>query len=218
MRRLLQEWVALNAKYPLLQQPILKDDKFSIEGTLPIIDRHGMIWETFEVRVEIKHDYPFSLPTIIEVGRKIPRVGNWHINEDDTCCVGTSAEQFRKLYQRMTLLNWVEEFAVPFFANYIYRIEKGEYYNGEWSHGSKGIFEYYAELYGIIDLSLLLQRLRYCSDSEIKSRNSPCFCNSGKKYKRCYLLQPEHHRHFIPKKIIRKDVSLLQKFQMLDDR
>jgi hypothetical protein len=209
MRRLAQEWAALNAKYPLLQPPILKNDRFAIEGILPILDRNGTLWDNFDIRIDIKLDYPGSMPAITETGRKIPRDGNWHINRDDTCCVGTTAEQFRKLHQKITVLNWVEMFAVPFFANYIYRKETGDYYNGEWSHGAKGIFEDYSQLYGIEDLNLLLQRLRFCSDRQVMPHNDSCFCNSGKKYKRCYLRYPDIHRHFIPKKVIWQDILLL---------
>jgi hypothetical protein len=213
MQRLIQEWAVLNAKYPLLQPPILKDNKFAITGTLPIVDRNGTIWDNFDVRIDINNDYPASLPVITETGCKIPRDGKWHINRDDTCCVGTTAEQFRKLHQKITILNWVEEFAVPFLANYIYRKETGNYYNGEWSHGEIGIFEDYSQLYGIKDLNLLLQRLRFCSDRQVMSYNELCFCNSGKKYKRCYLVQPESHRHFIPKKVIWHDILLLKKLK-----
>src|SRR5699024_49816 len=145
-------------------------------------------------------------PTIIETGQQIPRNGQWHINPDDTCCVGTTAEQYHKLHGRMNLLNWMNEFVIPYFANYLYKKGKGKYYNGEWSHGEKGLYEYYAQLYGMNDLEKLIQYLRWCSDSEILNLNNPCFCNSGKKYKRCYLLYPKEHRHYVPKRVIIEDV------------
>lgn len=215
MSRLQHEWRALQAKYALLAPPILEKNKFVIKGTLPIIDGKGTLWDSFDVRIDVGTDYPKTLPTITETGRKISRSGDWHINEDDSCCVGTPAEQFRKLHGRITLLNWVEEFAIPFLANYIYRRDQGRYFNGEWPHGIKGIYADYAQLYGIADLDLLLQRLRYCSDRTLMSRNSSCFCQSGKKYKRCYLLQPEAHRHYVPKHIIWNDVPQLEKLQKL---
>lgn len=213
MRKLHQEWAVLHAKYPLLLPPILENNIFVIRGVLPVIDGNGTHWDSFDVQIDIERDYPLSLPSITETGKRIFRSEDWHINKDGTCCVGTPAEQFRKLHGRMTLLNWVDAFAVPFFANYIYRKDKGRYFNGQWSHGIKGIYEDYATLYDLPNLALLLQRLRYCSDRERLSHNALCFCNSGKRYKRCYLLQQEAHRFNIPKMIIWKDVSRLQQLQ-----
>jgi len=215
MSSVYKEWAVLHAKYDLLEPPIQKGSSFSIAGLLPVIDRNGTVWDRFSVLIDILSDYPSSLPTITEIGGRIPRSEQWHINADKTCCVGTVAEQYRKLHGRMNLLNWVDEFAIPFLANYIYKKEKGIYFNGEWPHGVKGIYADYAQLFGIADLGLLLQRMRYCCGSQSKSFNADCFCNSGKKYKRCYLIHIEQHRHYIPKKVIWRDVSLLEKFQKL---
>lgn len=213
MTRIEKEIAELFSEYPMLSAPLSIANKLIISGVLPIIDRNGTCWDTFSIRLEILNDYPLSLPTITEIDRKIPRNGQWHINSDDTCCVGTPAEQFSKLQGQLTILNWFRIFAIPFFANFIYRKDRGSYYNGEWSHGSKGILEHYSMLFKTSDSMHLLELLKYCIGLKKQSLNEACFCRSGKKYKRCYILQPEIHRQHIPRHVILKDIVDLQKIE-----
>lgn len=207
---LYDEWKQLQDKFPLLQELTSENTKSCIEGVLPVTDRDGNTWASFKVRIDIQNDYPESLPSITDVEGIIPRSADWHINADQTCCVGTLAEQHQKLGGRISLLNWVSEFAVPYFANFIYRKEKGKYYNGEWSHGAQGIFEYYFQLFGISNIHLLLDRLYLVCGVKKYNLNGRCFCNSGKKYKRCYILNPDQHRFNIPEKVILHDILKLK--------
>jgi hypothetical protein len=213
MTRIDKELAELYSEYPLLEAPVSAAERLIINGILPIVDRNNTCWDKFSVRLVIQNDYPMSLPTITETGRRIPRDGKWHINGDDTCCVGTPAEQFSKLHGRLTILNWFRQFAIPFFANFIFKKDKGDYYNGEWSHGPKGIFEHYSMLFETDDLKFLLERLRCCIGRDKKSLNVPCFCGSGKKYKRCYVLQPDRHRYNIPLHVMLKDIEQLEAFE-----
>lgn len=76
---------------------------------------------------------------------------------------------------------------IPFLANQSYYERMGDWKNGQYDHGSKGIMTYYSEAFGISDRSLLELILQQLSENQRYGRNDPCLCGSGKKAKKCHL-------------------------------
>ena len=97
-----------------------------------------------------------------------------HLYEDGASCLGLRCAAEKNL----SLERFISELVIPFF----YRLSYTHRYGlaaarddlwGEYSHGDVGIREYQDEILRI--------------DGNNPSRNRPCPCGSGSKYKRCHL-------------------------------
>ncbi len=204
-----QEYIEAFSKFPKLRKPFLYHELGILEGEIDIVDKNDWCWGTYEVRIVFPPTYPAALPRCFEVSEKIFRHEDWHVNKEGLCCLGTDAKQFRELANRFTLVNWLVLFVVPFFANHIHRLEIKRYADGELSHGPKGLYEDYSALLDITDIHQLVERLRLMAGVSAISMNRLCFCGSGKKYKRCYVVSPETHMMGIPQGLIITDVQKL---------
>ena len=99
---------------------------------------------------------------VFETGRKIPKKPDFHINPDDSCCLGLFENPRPK-----TLLDFIRNYILPFFvwqAYYKKYEEKPPW--GEYSHGQAGIIEFE-------------------NDKKNIGRNNMCYCGSKKKFKYC---------------------------------
>jgi hypothetical protein len=210
-RRISEEWAALNEVYPGFGPMEQRGDRWTTIGRLPIIDADGVCWEVYDLEISIPANFPASLPAMWETGKKIERTAGWHVNGDGSCCVGTDARQYHLLKECVSLLSWVERLAIPYLANHKLRLLKKAYASGERSHGTKGILEEYEELFADRNDIPLLHYLKLVTGRVSFGRNAICFCESGKKYKYCFLRNQQEHRKFIPSEIILRDLCCLEK-------
>ena len=206
-----KDYVDASAKYYKLNAPEIRDDLWYISGSIDIIDDKGKNWAAYYVDIRFPNDYPKSPPDLIEIGNKIIRHQDWHINMDGTCCLAPRANFFLKLKNNITLLGWLECFALPFLANHIYKEKTGEYAAKEYPHGAKGIIESYREIFNLNSDTETILLLKYIIGERTMSRNDSCFCGSGKKYKKCYLTKISEHCYNIPLEVFKKDFKELHK-------
>jgi len=103
----------------------------SIKGKEPIED-------TFSVQIVIPDDYPDAPPLAFEVGGRIPREADFHINESGEMCLAVSVEVRKKFSGNPTLFQFVEKLVVPFLYGFSYRERYGEWpwgaYSGKSGH------------------------------------------------------------------------------------
>jgi hypothetical protein len=213
--QIIQDFNILAKKFPGIVPEIFRSEFYYVQGNLPVIDANGYCWEKYDVKIALYDQYPNVLPMIWETGGKITRTADWHVNNNGSLCVGTDVCQYHTLAAGITLLDWIEKLAIPYLANHKLKLDKGNYSNVERSHGWMGVYEEYAELFNISSKNKLLERLRLCSDRAEMSRNISCFCGSGRKYKRCYLLHPEAHRLHVPKMLVWKHIDEIMKLRII---
>ena len=207
----LKELIATHYAESLTSYPKLiklaKDGEFwRIDGSIDVIDDEGGYWDTYEVSIFIPPAYPKDIPILQETGKKIKRDIDWHMSSEGICCLATRAKIFHDLSGGITLLKWLDKFTHPFLANHVYRIRNKNYAHEEFSHGTKGIIEGWEKITGIQGVGSILKHLSQIIGYRTQAINRPCFCGSGKKYKRCYEINPGDHRYKIPPKEIEKDL------------
>lgn len=196
--------------YPELNIITQTTNGFFISGTISIVDINGYNWGEYKIDIFVPFTYPSDLPRLIEKGGAIERHSDWHISKNGVCCVGTDARQFRDLNDGISLIKWIKLFVVPYLANHIHKKEKGDYVDGELAHGPEGIFQDYAICFHLQEPVEVISRLNYLLGFRQPSLNAACFCESGKKYKRCFLINPIAHRLGIPTKILESDLRMLK--------
>ena len=160
-----------------------------LRGMFDVIDDEGQLWESFEIEVRHAHGFPMRFPKLYEVGGKIPRIDAWHVNPGDgSLCITVPAEERLACLEvgGLTVIDFIERYARPHLANQAFRKRKGCYVNGEYSHGDKGILEYYQHQLGVKEPKAVASLLRQIAAGKKPDRRSKCFCGSGKKFRHCH--------------------------------
>jgi hypothetical protein len=159
---------------------------FSISGNIPIIDDDGNYWHTYQIEIYYKERFPFVFPTVFEVGGAIPRIADWHINVDGSCCLDNEFSQEIKCFQGLSLVNFTKKELIPWLANQSYRRTTGNYINGEQSHGDVGRIDFFMEELDASNLFECINWLVKITTDEVLPRQGMCICNSGKKWRHCH--------------------------------
>lgn len=158
-------------------------------GTLDVSDIDGEVVQSFFIEIHYGNGFPYRFPLLYEIGGYIPNSADWHKYSDNSCCVTAEPIEIIACKNGITLCAFIKDFAIPYLANQYYRKEYGKY-KGEYAHGESGLFQAYCDIMQTKD-TVLWKYYILCALGKIRvniSRNDPCFCNSGKKFKHCHLL------------------------------
>lgn len=178
-------------------------------GEIDIFDNDDNYCDSFLIELHISKNYPKEFPRLYEVGGKIPKIDDRHINERGDCCVCIIHERELREKRGITIEAYIKEYAIPFFANQIYfeNNPDKEWANGEYKHGIEGILQYYEELFSCNGVYKVLAEIEKAFSINIKHYDK-CFCGSGKKYKKCH--RPIHFKlKSFSSKRINTDYNLL---------
>ena len=173
-------------EFVLDKYPKLKLHNNILSGEIDIFDNNDTYYSSYEIKVVIPKEYPYSFPEVYETSGKIPRIADRHINDDEgNCCLCVLQEADIRAKRGITIFDFLDEYVAPFLANQIYFEANGEWANGEYKHGISGIIQYYCELFKTQDIKLILKGFDFYKAKSTKSYEI-CFCGSGKKLKKCH--------------------------------
>lgn len=162
------------------------ENQIIVTGTCSILDEKLLVLDNYEVEIHPSELYPHKFPITFEVGGKIPRNIDWHINESNgSCCIKVPPEETLLCKRGLPLLDFVNFQLKPYLFNQTFRRENGYFFN-ERSHGVKGLLEYFESVLLTGDLSKIEFLLRWVLMGKEPSRTSECVCGSGKKYRKCH--------------------------------
>lgn len=176
------------ASYPGLSVQIVNGAQILL-GELPIVDTSGHEWDRYQIEIHSSPLYPYGFPLLYETGGRIPRIIDWHIYGDTgSCCVDIFPSEILNCRNGLRLPEYIRDFAIPYFANQTHRIREGYYKNGEYSHGGKGMLEFYMPVLKCNDPREAVRLLKlFCSGiGTTRSVFHTCFCGSGKKLRNCH--------------------------------
>lgn len=158
-----------------------------LKGSLDIIDGTGKVWGTFQVEIKCSDNYPNAFPRLNETNNAFPKNADWHVYENNfSCCVDVPISEMIICKNGLNVVDYIKQFAIPYFANQLFRIREGYYIYGEYSHGIKGRLEFYqsklkakspAQLITMFDLIL--------KDYNPDRREKCPFCHK-EKFRRCH--------------------------------
>lgn len=175
-------------RFPKLTQVTSQDGKTIIRGEIDIVDKAGHYWESYEVEIHHADGFPFKFPDVYEVGGKIPKNADWHIYEDSkTCCIAVLPEEMIKCRNGIKLSQFIENEVIPYFFNQTHRREEGYYAHGEYSHGYRGMLEFFeSELKTTGDPRATISTLFKLATTPKPNRTHNCFCGRKIKYRKCH--------------------------------
>ena len=167
-------------KVEIINNNIKLTGKIEINNTFK--DEH--IVDAYTVEINIPKEYPKELPTIKETGRRIKREFR-HIYNNHELCLATFADMKLKLGENFKLLDWIDNFVVPYFFSNSYFEKYKILPFGERSHGSIGILEFYTEYFKVDNKKSAYNILKYSCEKKYRGHDE-CPCGSGEKIRNCH--------------------------------
>lgn len=120
------------------------DGEQILKGELEIIDASGKLWDTFQIEIKGSVSYPLSFPKLFETGNAFLKIADWHVYEsDESSCVDVTPNEIIICKDGINVLDYIQRFAIPYFASQSFRIREGYYLYGEYAHGILGRIEFY---------------------------------------------------------------------------
>lgn len=187
-KTLYAELEVLRKQYPGLRQDV-SDDVIVLKGKIAfcLSDlRTGKppITDAYSVEITVRNDFPASIPTVREIAGKVE--GSYeHISQSGVLCLGMPSELYLLLKECPTIQGFIEKIVKPnLFAYSFYRKYRFMPW-GEWPGGRNGVFFRYAELFGTLDVGVILVLLEVVVEGGYKG-STKCPCGSKKVLNECH--------------------------------
>jgi len=185
---------ALAATYPTLQL-FVENGKRIIRGAFNV-EHGGQFLGVFQVEVLLDETDVLGLPIVKEVGGRIPRVPERHINRrDGSACLYLPEDLVMRTKEPFGIVAFLDGPVRSFFVGQLC-VESGDPFPfGEWGHGVDGARELLLDLFGFDDLTLCVAFLDLLSRKVIKA-HWPCPCGNRRALRDCHyrLVQRVRHR------------------------
>ncbi|WP_276483775.1 SEC-C domain-containing protein [Paraflavitalea pollutisoli] len=200
-------------RYPTLQKKEV-NERTILAGRLSVIDRDGQQWDEYEVEIHATDLFPNRFPDLYETGGKIPRIGDWHINEDTfTCCITVPPEEIIRCKKGINLCTYISEQVMPYLFNQTHRRVEGYYVNGEYSHGIRGLMEYYSDLLQTgDDVYTTVRLIIFIAEHNRPLRTSLCFCGSSLKYRHCHRIAYEQLKELDKEHLLQHAILIAKRY------
>ncbi len=198
----------LAGAYPNLHLFIDEDGAAEVRGTFPVPSHDGRVLDRYQVRIELPPDYPRAMPVVREIGGRIPWHPDYHAMPDGTACVLLPDDRWRCFPVGAPFKQFLDGPVHDFFLGQAIVERGGAWPFGEWSHGEKGILEYYCYLLGTEDRAVVQGFLQVLSKADLKD-HWECPCGSGQRKRRCCASRIRELRRRIPYGVARQSLHKL---------
>jgi len=169
-----------------------KDDGLLVEGKFYFIaktDKHREVRDFYKLRIQIANDFPSSVPTVEEIGDKIPKTESFHINSSEynySLCLGSPLRLLELLNKNPTLNGFIQYCLIPYLYGVSLKMKYGEnLVFGELAHGNQGIFDEYEEFFNIKEEESLKQVIKMLSLKKRIANKKTCPCGCKKRLGKC---------------------------------
>lgn len=179
-----------------------KDGQKYLKGILDIYNDEKIHVGSFLVEIRHQEGFPHLFPLLFEVGGEIPIEADWHRYSNGQCCITVPADEILKCANGITVREFIRKYAIGYLANHIYRQKEGYYKNGEYGHEAAGLRDFYTGVFKTDNIRLWVILCRLAFKNFEQERYSQCFCESGKKYKKCHEPIIETLRKIGPKQVL----------------
>lgn len=157
--------------------------QFDFSASLP---ENETIQDTYELEITVFRKFPRTIPSIQEIGGKIPRNGDYHVNGDGTLCLGSPIRLLYMLNKNPTILGFVDGCLIPYLYAVSYKKRHGgDFILGELAHGDSGIIDDYLDLFRLKDRSSIIQAVKLLGMKKRIANKQLCPCGCGKRLGTC---------------------------------
>jgi len=178
---------SVEKKYPTLVV-LIEDDNVYIRGNLFLYSLDGREMDHYLIEINILENYPNSIPIVREMGARIPRIADRHINpEKGNACLFLPDERYKYYPPSSTIVDFIEGPVKSFFlwqTDFDLNGSKSSF--GARGHNTLGRYEFYCEELKTKDIYIIKRSLDYITAKKLK-KHWKCYCGSGKELRYCHI-------------------------------
>jgi len=194
--------------------PCYGDDGIILNGVFDFkasSSEYPSIKDSFIIEIFIPNNYPKVLPIVREIGNKIPRNPDFHIDNDGVFCLGSNIGLLKTIHENSSILIFAIKCIVPYLYAVSLKIQKGiPFVFGELQHGSAGLFDDYKKIFNLKNDESVIKTLACLCLSPSFTVNKRCPCGCGKKLKKCRLnIEIKKLRRMASKDFFYRDYKIL---------
>lgn len=182
---------------------------FEIRGLFRLVEAGTLLYE-FSLVAFVHDSFPDAAPRIWEIGGRIPRVADRHVNpRDGTLCCFTGEDYALWRLSGGSVRSFFEGPLRNYLLSQAWFMEKGEWPFGERPHGLAGRLDFYREIFGLSTFAGLPECLDKLRRRRFKGHHQ-CPCGSGKFIRRCHSRIITIERYFTDA-MLQEAVNMVQK-------
>lgn len=149
-------------------------------------ENHNQISDSYRLIIKVPSKYPKELPIVKEIGNKIPRKGEYHVNSDGSLCLGSRLRLLWEISKKPSLSAFAESFLVPYLYVISHKIKYGgDLLFGELEHGPPGELKDFADLVGLKSPEQAKYVLQLLGMKKRLANKKPCPCGCGVRLGKC---------------------------------
>jgi len=161
-----------------------------LKGRFAFIARHpdiGEVDDAFDLKIDVPRNFPCELPSVFEIGGRIPPSKLYHVNQHDySLCLGSPLRLRLLLSAKPSLVGFAETCLVPYLSGVSYKLKTGRSLPfGELDHGIPGIIADYRVLFSLTTPEQILATLKALGKKKRLGNKLPCPCGCGRRLGRC---------------------------------
>lgn len=198
--------------YPEMSlRPVGADGVTCVKGLLSFKANQD-IEDAFELEIRIPAAFPREAPVVHEIGGRIPKHPDFHVNGDDSLCLGSPLRLKKTLADHPDIVRFAEQCLVPFLYNVSIKLRcGGSFPTGELAHGLPGIIEDYMDLMGLSRPGQVVAAIRALAVRKRIANKRPCPCGCGGRLGRCSFHQTLNElRHLAPRAWFAKHLAFMK--------
>ncbi len=147
----------------------------------------GRITRDYQLDIHISDRFPDDPPFVYEVGGQIPREPDFHVNGDNTLCVGSPLAVRRALRRWPNVRSFLARTLRPYLYAVTVKLDTGrDFVFGELRHGTAGQLQDLAD-----DLRLpedqVINAINLMLMPSAEADDQPCICGCGGVVSNCAL-------------------------------
>lgn len=174
---------ALAAGCPSLRLAV-EDGLHLIRGAFNV-EHEGRFLAGFQIEILLDVKDVLGLPTVKEVGGRIPRAPERHVNADGSACLYLPDDLAVRCREPFDILGFLDGPVRAYFLGQA-GVELGVPFPlGEWGHGAEGVRQLLTAVLGFDDIKTCIKVLDTLSGKVVKG-HWPCPCGSNRKIRDCH--------------------------------
>ena len=206
-------------EYPKMSLSASQTSDIVLEGLFEftgIFVLMSSITDSYNLKIIIPNNFPITPIKVSELASKIPKISDFHINPDQTFCLGSPLRVLQGSEKCPSLSKFVEIFLVPYLYAVSRKLESNEdFVFGELQHGDLGVIEDYKKILQLSSGQQIITALELLGLKKRIANKRKCPCGCRKKLGACrYRHLILKYRKIAPRSWYRREYESLRNFEI----
>jgi len=168
------------------------------------LTEEGKQFDSYFVEISFPNDFPSSLPEVREMGGRLPKIKDRHVNElnSNLCLFLPEDWYFEHGNKPFDLRFFLSGPVRDFFISQSYFEKKKKWPFGDWPHSFDGKIVFYFEKLNTKDPLLVLDFLKMIVGNSFTAGHEECICGSKMVFRKCHQKILFELRNKVPRDLL----------------